>query len=539
MRLKPSKKWMIAGAIVLSTVAILAYFGEAWLEQIIRQSVEKKVAASPNFKCAEIELKLRPASIIFKDAVIDFDFLAEAHHLEVKSREIELGGIDWIQVIFFKKLKINKLHIESPFLMLSEIQNVDSLSNIKKAPTKGITSIQIKHLSLERGQFKIVKHPKDTLSSVSADNFDIDLEAFYFNIDKKGNSHSVKKVNLDIRNFLFHSKDKLHDIALSRLLLNKKDNTITLTDLTVKPKFNKQDFFSHVQKKQARLDIDFPSVVFHGWQLEQLLQGKFVVRTVEIKDMKLQVLANQNLPIDPKRYQPLPHEALLKARLGITIDSIFVENGRLDFENIAAGKRKPGLLIFNPLSAVFVNVTNDTARIRKQPIMAVEVVGNFQEKHKITNNFWMDLSSPDYAFTFTGQSAPIPFQQFNGFLTPSTNIVFEKGIISSIDYKVNADKSAARGKLNLNYSGLEFHWLNKKKKSSKFLSGLVDIFFIKNDNNVGDKDFQKGEIFVQRDTWRPFFGYWWVAIQSGLKTSILDDFELKGISKIKARQKSK
>ncbi|MBK9016387.1 MAG: hypothetical protein IPM82_21225 [Saprospiraceae bacterium] len=530
---------MIAGTVVLCAVVLAVLFGEAWLERIIRHKVEEKIAASPNFKCGEIALVLRPGSLIFKDAVIDLDLVAEGRHLEAKSTEIALDGIDWFQIIFFKKLKINKLHVESPFVMLSDMPKPDSLSIEKKPPSKGISSIQIAHLNLERGRFKIVKQPKDTLSSMTADTFDINIDGLSFKIDKKGASPAVKKLNLDIRDLTLHSNDNLHDIALNRLLLNKEDNSITLTGLTVKPKFSKKDFFKHVKKKQGRLDFDFPEIVFRDWQFNQLTQGKFVARTVLVNDMKLQVLANQNIPIAPNHYEPLPHEALLKAALGVTVDSILVKNGQLEFENIAVGKTKPGLMNFTALGAVFTNVTNDTARIRKQPMMTVEIVGDFQNKHRIYNNFWMDLSSPDYAFSFKGGASTIPFSQFNAILTPSTNIVFDKGRITKMTFEANADKSVAKGKLSLDYDDLGFHFLNKKKEKSKFLSELADMLFIKNQNNANDADFQKGIIYMRRETDRPFFRYWWFAIQSGLMTSILSDFELKSILKIKERQMSK
>ena len=235
---------------------------------------------------------------------------------------------------------------------------------------------------------------------------------------------------------------------------------------------------------------------------------------------------------------PFPQEALLKAALGITIDSILVKNGQLEFENIALGKTRSGSASLDPLSAVFTNVTNDSARIRKQPILEVAVVGVFQGEHRIVNNFWMDLSSPVYAFSFKGRASEMSFAQFNGFMTPYSNVVFESGHITSIDFEVNADKSTARGKLNLVYDGLEFYWMNKKNKKSRFLSEVVDLLFVKGENDPLDKDYQKGKIYMRRDTTRPFFHYWGFAILSGLKTSILNDFALERIRKRAVKQKA-
>jgi len=36
---------------VLGVIVFTAFFGEAWLEQRMRQAVKERIAASPNFKC--------------------------------------------------------------------------------------------------------------------------------------------------------------------------------------------------------------------------------------------------------------------------------------------------------------------------------------------------------------------------------------------------------------------------------------------------------------------------------------------------------
>ena len=70
----------------------------------------------------------------------------------------------------------------------------------------------------------------------------------------------------------------------------------------------------------------------------------------------------------------------------------------------------------------------------------------------------------------------------------------------------------------------------------KAVSKIVDLLFIKESNGNADKDFQEGNIRARRDARLPFLNYWWSAIQSGIKTSLLDGMVLKKAEKRLAKK---
>jgi len=532
---KKSRNWLLGGAAVLVVIVLAVVIGFPWLEQRVKLEIAEKISESPQFDCGEIDLSLRNGSISFSDAVLELDLADAARHLQVKSGEIKLEGIKWFPLIFSKKLKIRDLYIDRPFVVISEMTATDSLPAEKPAPKNGLSNISIAHIRADKGHFKMIKNPADTAVIMMADTFDLAADGIALDIlDGGGVTHSVGQVLADIRSFVLHSGDNLFKISLDQFSLNKQDSSIVLTSLKVKPKFQKQAFFQQIRFRQGRLDFEFPEVVIRGWQFDQLLQGRVAARTVVVNDMALHVVVNQNVPVDPNGYKPLLHEALLQTKLGISIDSVLVNRGGLELEVIAVGKSAPGFISFDPLDAVITNVTNDSALIREQPLLTVAAVGHFQKKHRVDHHFWFDLSSPDYAFSFKGKASEIPFSGFNSLLSPVANVVFESGQISALDFDVNANKTTASGSLRLDYTDLGFHLMNENKKKKKFLSGIVNLF-VKNENDGEAEDFERGKVSVQRDTTRPFFNFWWEAIQSGLKNSILKEAAKKRIDKKESR----
>jgi hypothetical protein len=150
----------------------------------------------------------------------------------------------------------------------------------------------------------------------------------------------------------------------------------------------------------------------------------------------------------------------------------------------------------------------------------------------------MNLDSPTYDFTYTGNVVSVPFTELNAFLAPTHNIAFESGIIKKLDYKINADKRTATGHLTLEYDNLEFALLDENNEKKKMLSRIVDLLFVPDNNNRADKDFQKGSVYAVRDTRRSFYHFWWSAIQSGIQSSILSDKSAERMAK-NAKKKKK
>lgn len=536
---KPTKIWLAAGIILFILGVAIAAFSilDRWVEGKIKTAIREKIKAPNSLGYGFMEASFFDGTLVVKDVVATVYLGKWKRKAEIAIPSIRLEGIGWMDVVFSRAVNIEKLKIDNPAIAVSWEEKPDSLTREPTSVKAGkLKCVSIGQIFIQQGQFSFLKKTKGSLPEMEADTFNLELGELSLLVEKEGQPLSVVSADLDLYNFMHRDDNNLSDISFRHIHLSKKDSVLEVLGFRVVPKLSKRDFSAQLKYKKSRLELDFPSVKISGWQFDQLWKGKIVGRTVLFDHMKIGIFSDRNLPIDPNTYKPFPQEQLLKTSLGLTFDTIKVKDGWLIYENLGMDRLTPGRLEFESMEALLTNVTNDTARIRQQPVLEIQVDATLHNKYNVNQHLWMNLGSPSYAFTYTGNAANIPFVEFNAFLAPAHHFEFEAGTIQRLAYRINADKDVARGELTLEYEGLEFGLLDEKREKKKFLSKIVDLFFIDGVNTKGEKDFKKGEVYAVRNTRRSFYYFWWNAIQSGIKTSILSD---KAIERMGGKQLAK
>lgn len=377
-------------------------------------------------------------------------------------------------------------------------------------------------------------------STFSAADLRLDWKAFYAGLENLS-PVSLDDASLSLKNAWVRQPggDPFHDWHVQSLAASKSDETLKINGLEFRPKYSKTVFPQKTAFKLTRKHFEFSTIEMRGLNFDRLLKGDLVARHVAVQAPKLDAFQDQNEPPGAPVYKPTLQEALLKSSLTLHFDTVTMRDGSVRFEEIAPGKTESGVVEFSPLQVTALNVTNDLASIRRKPTMSISARAKFQKRAWVSSQFEMDLSSPSYAFTCEGSAEPMPFALFNGFLTPSANLHFEGGEIKKLSYQFRADNRSARGKMNLQYEGLDVAVQNELQEKRKLLSELAELVLLIKNNRAGDDDFRLGEISVQRDRHKGFFNFWWRAIQSGLTSTVLSNAGVKQMEKKKAKKESK
>lgn len=509
------KRWPIIVAALLSVLLIGGYF---LAEAKVVKLIQEKAAKSGILQYTKLELSLWKGDIVFENVEINHKLIEQNKVLETSLPKICIEGISWLQLFTTKKLFINDLYLFSPIINIKTLPQKESLPIIPDPTTSEIsTALDLQHIHILDGSFFFFKNEIDSLASIQMDTFNLEFAGFHV-------SKSVPVIEEAMCNFkdlTFRTEKDLQRILIREISFNKKDSLLEISGLKAVPQFDKTAYFQQIKYKRARLDLEFPVIKMEGWNFEKMLNKMLVARKMEVSDMSLQVMVDQNMQADPNGYKFLVQEALAKAPFPIALDSIIVGGGRLLLEIVGPGKTESGSLNFDPLEGYATNVTNDSTRIAQSKLMELEAIGWINGKHQVSNHFWFDLASPSNVFTFKGNLSEMPFSELNSFLRPCANVRFDGGQINRMDFEVNADKYRAHGNLNIQYDNLDFAILDNDREEKKIFSKLVNLLLIKEDSREGSDDFRESNIYVNRDTTRSFFNYWWNAIQSGIKASFL------------------
>jgi hypothetical protein len=524
----------------VTLAAVVGYAGVQCGELYLRQKIEEKITASGMLKYRQMDISLLAGNLSFRDVAINVRWSEQAKSFAILAPKIRVTGIDWRRFYFDKTLEVTSLHLQSPDVTVHD-SPADKLAQARELPadtttfSANLTALTLHRVTFEGGCIAVFQGKKDQPDTPSAQANDINLELTGIALNLRGDlmgSLVFENADLSLRYLAVNNQRASHHFTLQQFHLNKADSTIELANLQLVPKERPSEFFNHQPYRKAWFGLNLPSARLRGWQFDRLLGGgTLVARVLELSGPDLKVRANQNLQPDPNGYRPMPQELLRSLPLAIAVDSVTVKNGKLFFENIGPGKTEVGVITFDPINALLTNLTNDSARIAEQKIMELRAVGYCQGKHPLHNHFWFDLASPAHAFSFKGSASDIPFPSLNSFIKPCTDVFFDNGTINSIRFEVNADGQTASGSLQMDYDGLDFSLLNKDRERRKILSKVVDFLFIKEANDNTDKDFQEGNIHARRDARLSFPNYWWSAIQSGIKTTLLDGMVLKKAEK--------
>lgn len=530
------KKTLLFASLVIVIGFVLVRWGESYL----KQRIEEKIAENGVLKYRQMNLNLLAGNVSFEDATIKIKWEEQAKSFSVLTPEIRVEGIGWRRLYFDKKLAVNAFHIESPDVTVMDMTPADSLAKTAQTPADTTASLikvialELNNLTLGNGCIEIFRGTQGLPEKLFAKANDVNLDLSGIGLNLQGdvmNSLVFKDADVLLKSMSVNALDSRHHFTLQQFHLNKQDSLIEVVKLHLDPKSNPTAFFNQMTYKEAWYDIGLQHAWLLGWQFDKMLDGDLVARSLEVKGLDMKVRTNQNLTPDPNGYRPMPQEMLRKLPMDVMIDSVLVKKGKLLFENLGPGKTEVGVLTFDPINAQFSNFTNDSARIAKQKVMEVDMVGYCQGKYAVYNDFWFDLASPDNAYSFKGKASKFPFPSLNSFIKPCADVFFDEGTINSITFEANGDGRATRGKLKMDYEDLHVALLNDEREKRKFLSKILDVLFIKSTNDKEDEDFQKGDIHAQRDVRLSFFNYWWVSIQSGIQTTLLDGLALKKANK--------
>lgn len=529
----------------LLVAAGLLYALAIWGEHRAKRWLEDKLAASGVVKYSQMHLSLLAGDIALDDVEIDWRWAEHDKRLRLISPKISVEGVSWRNLYFNQKLKVSDVFLQSPDMTMRDTPPQPATSadtSSAEIPKVKILSLEIGNAVMESGCAEIYKFsPKGIEKAiVQAIAMDMALSDIHFNMQGDVmSSATFDDVEIRLQDVALDNENLDHRLHLDNFSLSKKDSLVSLDGFTLKQYRSPNDFFKSLQYKDAWFEMQFPHTAIHGWRFDDMLSGKMRAAYIELDSFGMQVRTTQNLSPNPNKYKPMPQEMLQKIPIGVLVDSILMKHGKLRFENIGPGKTEVGVITFDPINATLYNVTNDSARIAEQKTMEVVAVGNLQGKYPIHNHLWFDLASTDNTFSFKGNASNIPFTSMNSFIKPTVNVYFDEGVINKINFSADSHGKIANGSLTMDYENLHFSLLNDERQRKKLLSKIVDLVFVSEDNNRSDEDFEKGVIHNIRNEHLSFFNYWWTTIQSGIRTSLVEEERFKKVKKFMAKRKER
>ncbi|PHS67188.1 MAG: hypothetical protein COB12_04640 [Flavobacterium sp.] len=505
---------LIITSVIVLTLIIVSLYANTFLENKVKNLLQTKIPdhIESNYKDIKIHsfrgsIGITEPSVIIKDketgiitSIIKLDYL-------------EIKNISYLDFYFNKEISLSEV-------LLDGLDITYFKDGVKKEKGKDSTKqnnfknpISIKAFRIENASVKVIDTSKDSLL-FSSTNVNFTLKKLKidstFSIKTFKDNYKSLKISADS---IFLKSGLYENLTIG--YFEHKDNSISITDLSLKTKYSKKTFSKKISKERDYYTINTATII-----LEELDYGfnedEFYLNSSLININKAVASIYRNkLVADDFKVKNLYSKSIRELPIQLNVDSVSVKNSKVIYSERTKNDRPAGVLTISKIDASVSKLSNTYSSPNKTMIL---VDGVFMKNSTFHANWSFDISNKNDEFEFIGDIGNISGNSLNVLLTPLINARLE-GEIEHTLFHIKGNNSSSTIYMSQKYEHVKIEILNNKKKKNKFVSGIANVF-------VHHKSDKKGVAYnhitanATRDNAKSFFNY----LAKNLKSALLVSF---------------
>lgn len=412
--------------------------------------------------------------------------------------KITINGVKTPRALIDKEISGNTLSIQQPTIeVIYTLAGKDSARNI---PTKevyeqilgGLNQIALDSVLLSNAVIK-TKYLGKEKSGVEIDNATIRLTDV--RIDSIANEDKTrllfsKTIEASFDKLTWLSDNKLYKFSIDNFQLSSVQNYLSVGAFSISPQLEENAFVHALPTQDDRFDGETKNISIKNINFLSLLNENIIADSIIVETARLNIYRDLNIKRDTKkRVGTYPHQAIAKLPLPVMIKNVFVKNAFVEYKERSISTGKTGKVQFYNSTALIKNFTNDTAAIRANNLMSVDINTRFLNKTPLRTIWSFYLNNPNGRFDIKGNMGTLAASAVNPLAEPMGPARIEDGTIKSLDFTLSGYDYGMDGSVRLLYEGLKVSVLKQdedtKKLDKKGLASLAANILIKNDNPSG------------------------------------------------------
>ena len=483
--------------------------------------------------------------------LVDLDFyqLLKSKRLKMSKIEIDNGKFNYIlpddEEDALPEIKVNNTAFPDDSLLLDQIQRIFDDSVLVKSmlpeqtvqnnnqqeelliDTTLLRSFNIDEIDIEDISINLFNKNNDQKSLIIPDLW---LNAQGISYDPGSDSDPDRifysdYLRVKVRNFNYLLPDKLSKIAVGQLYLDSRDSLLKANDLEIIPVVSKYEYGEAKGYQSTWLKLKNDSIIARKVDFLKIINDKTIsAEAIDVHRLDFSIFRDKRIPFPEWQRKPLPQVTLGDMDYMIDIDTTYLSNSYVNYQEFDAKANAPGEIFFDSLNATVLNITNDQKKIRTQPHIRVHADAIVYGQGKINANFMFDMQKPENIHTYGIQVDAFDITEFNRILVPNAAAQVKSGQNQKIILSVKANEDYSYGEMKFYYNDLKIQLLNRETETIKGIgpvlgSFFANTFFIRT-NNPKNFVLRKGDIFFERDKKRAIFNYWVKSFLSGVVSSV-------------------
>ncbi|MBC7914654.1 MAG: hypothetical protein H7Y07_11105 [Pyrinomonadaceae bacterium] len=543
-------KWITALSAILITISIsVSVYMYYQIEPLVAIRLKETIKSATNglYTISFSKLSINPFTgnvvirdIVFKpDTVVYNRFKNEKispdHLYNISVQELKLNRVNPLKVYLKRDLVISSVSIEQPIVRIFYDKNsrkdsskVDTRTAWQRL-TKYLHSIKVKKVLFRNVDFKYIDRHLMRPEINSVKNLSITIEDILIDslshLDKS-RFYYTRDILVEIVNNQFLSADKMYTIRFDKLAMSTSKKYAMVQGLRVIPRYGEVPFSLKWKFKKARYSIGMNDVWLNGIDFKSLTdKRRLYASSLSLNSASLDVFMNKQLP-KPKGDlgENFPQLMLKNLRLISTIDTLKINNSKLSYSEYDPFTHGTGRISFIGLNGKLLNVTNDSASLKKNNWSRGVFTAFPYGKGKIDLNINFNLNSPVQEYNYNGKLHRMQAKYFSRITRPLAMLDVSSGVADKVDFSVKGDYRNATGTMTIVYQNLNIGILklnkNGKLQRSTLQSLVANNLLLIEDNPSRGEGLRVGKISYSRPDSISFYSMIWKSLFSGIKENI-------------------
>ena len=552
------KKLIIAaGVVLIITCGIFIYLKSRKLSDfsaVIREKLQSAVIVGSDSlyrlefdtleadvlksKLIMLNVRLIPDSLVV--AKLDSDGRRPADVYKVFLKTLIIDGINVPDFISDKRINLDVLYISEPQLeichkkpvLINVAKDTAGLQTVYQRISQEVNRLAVKkiivqdmnvihHNYLKNDEDKITKFNKVNIvfDDVLVDSLtQFDTTRFLY----------AKDASISLGKMKLRTADSLYFINMDTISINALKKDVRIDGFAVVPRGSKEEFTRKLSFIKERYENNFDHIIFKKIDWWGIVSDEsFEAEEAEIEHGKLTVYTDRNLPPYPKsKVGKYPHQLVMKSPVPLNIRKIKITDFDLTYEELNPKSGKKGSLTFNNINGIITNVTNDSEKIARDPLMKINASGQLMQSGSIKAEFVFNLAKADAGvFSVDVHLGTMDATKLNPVTQPLGLFKIDKANIKELTAHVDGSNYKGTGSIKFLYDDLKIVILQPDNSSGQLkekdlISFIANAFVLKSSNPKAGETVREETAAYTRDVHKSFFNLIWKTILIGIMKTI-------------------
>ncbi len=448
---------------------------------------------------------------------------------------IILKHIHPFKLYFKKDLDVDEIVISRPSVQViyQKLHDQNLSENGKKTLYQRISgtlkSVHVGHILLDsinlRYQEEIDHRTKITyLKEIDLKGTDLLIDSASQN--DKSRFNFCKDITAVFNHYKGQTQNGLYQYQANSITFSSSKANIKMVDAVFMPLKTVSDIAGkqNLQRRKFKLETDsiridhFDYRAFIGYR-------KLLASDITIFGKQIDIFYDHTLPRKPMNAAKSGLFFMLKkVHRDIAVKSVHFKDVDVIYTEISAKTKLRGAITFEKLSGSVSNIVtgNDTLQANRK--LSASLTANLMGYGKLDVDFQLDAADPASILYYKGSLGAMNLVNLNNATKPLGLIQFTNGIVTSLNFDMQANAGKATGRVVFLYHDLNVILLKQDEKNTlhrmSFMSVLANAFVLIRDNPRFNDSARVANVVFERPENTSYLGLIWRSVYAGIKESI-------------------